>query len=85
VHTLLFGRGVMLLAGATPASRANSGAGVMNEEEPQSRQTRSFGNTKTPGLSAFLRPGKWMFTWAGSSSWLLEAQDLHDMAISPKV
>ena len=34
---------------------ANSDAGVMNEEEPQSRQTLTLGNTKTPTLSAFPR------------------------------
>ena len=48
----------------------------MNEEEPQSRQTRSLGNTRTPGLSAFLRPGKWMFTSAGYSVWSLDVQDV---------
>ena len=56
-------------------SRFNSGAGVMNEEEPQSRQTRSLGNTKTPSSSEFLRPEKRMFTSAGNSVWLLEAQN----------
>ena len=53
----------------------------MNEEDPQSKQTRSLGNTKTPGLAAFLRPGKWMCTSAPNSVWLLEWQNLHDIAI----
>src|ERR1039458_9529768 len=74
----------MLFAGATPASRANSSAGVMNEEEPQSRQTISLGNTRTPGLSASLRPGKWMFTSAGNSARLVEVQNVHDMVITSK-
>jgi hypothetical protein len=56
-------------------SRSSSGKGVMNEEEPQSRQTRSLGNTKTPSSSEFLRPEKPMFTSAGNSVWLLEAQN----------
>ena len=41
-------------------SFANWDVGVMNEEEPQSRHTRSLGNTRTPCFSALLRPGKWM-------------------------
>jgi hypothetical protein len=49
----------------------------MNEEEPQLQQTRSLGNTKTPTVSALLRPEKRMFTSAGNSIWLLEAQDVH--------
>jgi hypothetical protein len=78
------GFSVAVLAPAS-ASRATSPVGVMNEEEPQSRQTRSFGNTRTPGLFAFLRPGKWMFTSAGNTLWLLEAQNVHDMANPPKL
>jgi hypothetical protein len=65
-------------------SRANSGAGVMNEEDPQLQQTISLGNTKTPTVFAFLRPEKRMFTSAGNSIWLLEAQDVHTMVIPPK-
>jgi hypothetical protein len=65
------------------ASWVNSEAGVANEEEPQSRQTRSFGNTKTPGRFAFLRPGKTIFTSAGNSAWLLDSQNVHDMAMPP--
>jgi hypothetical protein len=43
------------------ASSANSDFGVVNREKPQSKQTKSVGNNKTPGLSMFLRPWKWMF------------------------
>jgi len=57
----------------------------MNEEEPQSRQIRTLGNTKTPTSSAFLRSGKWMFTSAGYSVWLLEPQFVQAMVIPPKV
>ena len=48
------------LDGAPLARRASSLSGVMNREEPQSRQTTSLGNTQTQGLSRFLRPLKWM-------------------------
>jgi len=34
-------------------SRANSVSGVMNREKPQSKQTKTFGNTRTPGLARF--------------------------------
>jgi hypothetical protein len=34
-------------------------SGVVNREKPQSRETKSLGNTQTGGLSRFLRPGKW--------------------------
>ena len=53
----------------------------MNEEQPQSRQTRTLGNTKTPTVFAFLRSGKWMFISAGNSVWLLDVQNEHAMAI----
>ncbi len=57
----------------------------MNEEEPQLQQTRSLGNTKTPTVSALLRPEKRMFTSAGNSIWLLEAQDVHTNGDPSKV
>jgi len=34
-------------------SRANSVSGVMNREKPQSKQTKTFGNTRTPGMARF--------------------------------
>ena len=57
----------------------------MNEEEPQSRQTRSFGNTKTPELSESLRNGKWIFTSAENSLWLPDWQNVHGIAYSPRM
>jgi len=44
-------------------SCANWGAGIMNEEEPQSRQTWTLGNTKTP-----LCPRSWGGPGNGDSS-----------------
>ncbi len=46
---------------------ANSEAGVMNMEEPQSRQTRSLGNTRTLDSSTSLRLEKWTATSAENS------------------
>jgi hypothetical protein len=41
-------------------AEANSFFGTVKREQPQSKQTKSFGNTQTPGLSRFLRAEKWM-------------------------
>jgi hypothetical protein len=32
----------------------------MPRKKPQSKQTETFENNKTPGLSIFLSPAKWM-------------------------
>src|SRR6266403_1640610 len=40
------------------ATDSNSVSGTVNREKPQSKQTTSFGNNKTPGLSKCLSPGK---------------------------
>jgi hypothetical protein len=42
------------------ASSAKSVPDVVNPEKPQSKQTKTFGKAKTPGLSMFLRPRKWI-------------------------
>lgn len=39
----------------------------MNRDWPQSKQIKTFGNTKTPGLPRFLKPLKWMFISALNS------------------
>src|SRR5580700_8075027 len=59
------------------ASCDSSVPGVVKSEEPQSRHTNSFGNTKTPGLSIFSRPWKWILISAVNSAWLAEAQSGH--------
>jgi hypothetical protein len=56
---------------------------MMNEDEPQSRQTRTLGNIRTPGFFAFWRPGKCMFTSAGNSFGLLDWQNLQGMGDGP--
>jgi hypothetical protein len=33
---------------------------MVKREEPQSKQTKTFGNTRIPGLSMFLKPLKWI-------------------------
>ena len=40
-------------------SNANSVSGTVNHVKPQSKQTKSFGNIQTVGLSRLLRPRKW--------------------------
>jgi len=42
------------------ASSAKSVPGMVKREEPQSKQTKTFGNTRTPGLSMFLTPLTWI-------------------------
>jgi DNA-binding NarL/FixJ family response regulator len=41
--------------GLSLESNANSVSGAVNHVKPQSKQTKSLGNTQTPGLSRFLR------------------------------
>jgi hypothetical protein len=50
---------------------SNSALGTINSVLPQSRHTNSSGNTKTGPLPAFLRPGKWMSTYASPSRFRL--------------
>jgi hypothetical protein len=47
---------------------------MANREQPQSKQTETFGNTKTPGLARCLRPEKWIIISEVNSACLL---DLH--------
>jgi hypothetical protein len=67
------------LAEAPPASSANSVFGVVNHEKPQSKQTKSFGNAHTPGLSRSLKFGKWMIISAENSARLPVAHDKQDI------
>src|SRR5580765_5182389 len=60
-------------------STPNSLSGRLNSVTPQSKQTRSLGNTQTMGLSRPLSPGKWMATSALSLLWCSERQDLQDI------
>ena len=50
------------------ASRANSFSGILNRETPQSMQIRILGDSKTPALSRFCRPGKCTFISAVNSA-----------------
>jgi hypothetical protein len=52
----------------SPSSRAKSAFGVVNREKPQFKQTKTFGKTKTPGLSTLLRPLKWIIISAVNSA-----------------
>jgi len=45
---------------------------MVNREEPQSKQTKSFGNAQTGGLSRFLSPQKWMSISVPNSLRLLD-------------
>lgn len=57
----------------------------MKEEDPQSRQTISLGNIKTPSSFALLRSEKQMFTSAENSVWLLEAQNEQANSVPSRV
>jgi hypothetical protein len=46
------------LAAIPAASDTSSVSGTLNRAKPQSKQTKSFGNSQTPGLSIFLSPEK---------------------------
>src|ERR1700745_2847923 len=46
------------LSRLAPTSGTKLGAGTLDCEKPQSKQTKSFGNSQTPGLSRFLSPPK---------------------------
>ena len=61
-------------------SNANSDSGTVNCEKPQAKQTKSFGNTKTPGSSTFLRLRKWMTISAANSDSLLDPHNRQDIA-----
>jgi hypothetical protein len=54
------------LVGVPAASNANSAAGTVDCKNPQSKQTASFGNTQTPGLSSSLSPPKCIIISAGN-------------------
>jgi len=45
---------------------------MVKREEAQSKQTKTFGNTRTPGLSMFLTPLKWIIISVVNSAWLLD-------------
>jgi len=52
---------------------------VVNREEPQSKQTDTFGNAKMPGLSMFLRPLKWIIISAVNSASLADVHTAQDI------
>ena len=62
------------------ASPANSLSGIANSVKPQSMQTRSFGNMKTPGLFRPSHPLKWTLISALNLRLLSEEHDLHIIA-----
>jgi len=65
------------------ASNANSSSGTLNREEPQSKQTKTFGNSQTPGLSRFLSPMKWSIISAEKLPWFSEAHAGQDINSPP--
>jgi len=54
---------------------------VVNREKPQFKQTKTLGNTQTPGLSMFLKPQKWIIISVGNSDSLLDAHNKQDMNV----
>jgi Response regulator containing a CheY-like receiver domain and an HTH DNA-binding domain len=67
------------------ASNANSSSGTLNREEPQSKQTKTFRNSQTPGLSRFLSPMKWSIISAEKLPCFSEAhagQDINSPPVS---
>ena len=65
-----------------PESNANSDSGTVNCEKPQAKQTKSFGNTQTPGSSTFLRLRKWMIISAANSDSLRDPHNRQDISAS---
>ena len=65
-----------------PFSRSDNWISVRrNCEKPQSRQTSSFANTRTPGLSMFSRPRKWTFISEVNSVVFIDPHELQVIAI----
>jgi hypothetical protein len=56
---------------------------MVNSVKPHSKQTASFGNTHTMGLSKPFNPGKWMAISPLNTLWLSERHRLQVMAILP--
>jgi len=52
---------------------------VVKREEPQSKQIETFGNAKTPGLSMFLMPLKWISISAVNSASLTDVHTVQDI------
>jgi hypothetical protein len=50
---------------------------MVKDAKPQSKQTKSFGNIKTVGLSSFFNPGKWMLISAPNSVRFFDPHVLH--------
>ena len=65
-----------------PASNANSSPGTVNLKEPQSKQTKDFAITKTPGLERCFRPEKWNIISALNSASLADLHNTQDMTTS---
>jgi hypothetical protein len=69
-------------APAPLASDTNSDFGPVKYDEPQSKQTKSFENALTPGLSRFFKPEKWMIISAVNSVSLPDPQNRQDIKAS---
>jgi hypothetical protein len=60
-------------------SRPNSPCVRENCETPQSKQTKTFGNTNAPGLSRFLSPAKWIIISETNCVWFSDPRSTsHD-------
>jgi hypothetical protein len=75
-----FSTHVMIESSELPVERnRNSGFGVVNREEPQSRQIRIWGKTKTLGVSRCSKPRKRMLSSPENSATLLDPHDKQDI------
>jgi hypothetical protein len=79
IHYLVRDRAVFA---AQLASDSNSSSRTVNREEPQSKQTRSVGKTKTPGSSTFLRPAQWINISVENSASLSDLHNIQGMTTS---
>ena len=71
---------IMIESSELPVERnRNSGFGVVNREEPQSRQIRIWGKTKTLGVSRCSKPRKRMLSSPENSATLLDPHDKQDI------
>jgi hypothetical protein len=64
-------------------SRRSSVSAMANSGKPQSKQTASFGHTKSAGLFTLFSPGKWMFISELNSVWFSDPHDLHAIIAFP--
>jgi hypothetical protein len=70
---------------APSVSRCNSRSGSTNPVKPQLKQTVTFGNAKTPGLSRTSRPEKWIIISVPNCVCFSDPHDAHAITMPPPI